>query len=130
MSKISRKNTTTLTFNITGPDHIGIILSPYPGVHLKQWNVVGGDPLACPSWNDREVYFIYYACSSDCVPYNFSIVLQAPENYKEPVLTIALAGHFLHGENQKSQKFEKFLKQFPSWTVITPWTASYTSWEF
>ncbi|KAG8034787.1 hypothetical protein G9C98_007863 [Cotesia typhae] len=130
LSKITKKQTVTLTFNITGPDHIGIILSPYKGVHLKQWNIVGGDPLACPSWNDREVYFIYYACSSDCVPYNFSVVLKVPENNEEPILTIALAGHFLHGENQKSPKFEKFLKQFPSWTVITPWTASYTSWEF
>ena len=56
--------------------------------------------------------------------------LQAPTNYKGPSVSIALAGHFLHGENQRSLRFKSFLSQFPSWSVVTPWTASYTSWEY
>lgn len=124
------EDTTTFTFNVTGPDHIGIIMSPYNGVHLEEWSVLDGEPLACPSWNNREVYFIYYACAIDCDPYTFSMVLKVPKNHKGPILTIALAGHFLHGKNQRSSEFQTFLNQFPTWTVITPWTASYTSWEF
>lgn len=58
-----------------GPDHIGIILSPYKGVHLKKWSVIDEKPLQGPMWNDRETYFIYYACASDCIPYTFSIEL-------------------------------------------------------
>lgn len=58
-----------------GPDHIGIILSPYKGVHLEKWTVSDEKPLQSPRWNDRETYFIYYACASDCVPYTFSIEL-------------------------------------------------------
>ncbi|XP_063977133.1 endoplasmic reticulum metallopeptidase 1-like [Diachasmimorpha longicaudata] len=130
ISKIVNKDYVTFTFNITGPDHIGIILSPYEGVKLKQWTIVHGDPLPCPSWNNRDVYFIYYACTMNCIPYNFSIKLKVPEIHNDSLLTIALAGHFLHGENQKSKRFRSFLSQFPPWTVITPWTASYTSWEF
>lgn len=130
ISKITKKETTTFTFNVTGPDHMGIFLSPYKGVHLDQWSVVDGKPLAGPTWKEREVYFIYYACALDCVPYTFSIILKTPKERRGPVLTIALAGHWLHGKNQRSHRFQQFLNQFPSWTVVTPWTASYTSWEF
>lgn len=61
--------------NCLGPDHIGIILSPYKGVHLEKWSIFDEKPVQGPMWNDRETYFIYYACASNCVPYTFSIEL-------------------------------------------------------
>lgn len=129
ISKTAKQHIVNFTFNITGPDHIGIILSPYKDVHLEKWSILGEKPLQGPMWNDRETYFIYYACASDCVPYTFSIELNVSAVQKGPCLSIAVLGHFLHGENQRSLRFKKFMAQFPSWTVITPWTASYKSWE-
>ncbi|KAL6262629.1 hypothetical protein P5V15_005422 [Pogonomyrmex californicus] len=129
ISKTAKQHIVNFTFNVTGPDHIGIMLSPYKGVHLEKWSILDGKPLQGPMWNDRETYFIYYACASNCVPYTFSIELNVSAIQKGPCLSIALAGHFLHGENQRSLRFKKFLAQFPSWTVIAPWTASYKSWE-
>ncbi|XP_012263393.2 endoplasmic reticulum metallopeptidase 1-like [Athalia rosae] len=130
ISKIKKGNILSFTFNVTGPDHIGIMLSPYEGVHLKKWSVLNDPPLQGPHWNNRETYFIYYACSSDCEPYSFTVDLEVPENHREPSLTIALCGHFLHGENQKSLRFKTFLSQFPSWAAVNPWTATYTSWIY
>ncbi|XP_011872010.1 PREDICTED: endoplasmic reticulum metallopeptidase 1-like [Vollenhovia emeryi] len=129
ISKTAKQHIVNFTFNVTGPDHIGIILSPYKGVHLEKWSIINEKPLQGPMWNDRETYFIYYACASDCVPYTFSIELNVSSVQKGPCLSIALAGHFLHGEHQRSLRFKKFLAQFPPWTVIAPWTASYKSWE-
>lgn len=130
ISKTAKQHMVNFTFNVTGPDHIGIILSPYKGVHLEKWTVSDEKPVQGPMWNDRETYFIYYACASDCMPYTFSIELNMSTAQKGPCLSIALAGHILHGNQQRSPIFKKFLAQFPSWTVITPWTATYTSWEF
>ncbi|EFN89465.1 Endoplasmic reticulum metallopeptidase 1, partial [Harpegnathos saltator] len=129
---LNQQHLVNFTFNVTGPDHIGIILSPHKGVHLEKWTIAEGKPLQGPMWNDRETYFIYYACASDCVPYTFSIELSVfPDRMqKEPCLSIALAGHFLHGEYQRSLRFKTFLAQFPPWTVVSPWTATYTLWEF
>ncbi|XP_043284842.1 endoplasmic reticulum metallopeptidase 1-like [Venturia canescens] len=129
-SKHSLRNIVSFTFNVTGPDHIGIILSPYKGVRLQQWTIIDGKPLRGPAWNGREVYFVFYSCAADCVPFEFKVSLIVPMSHRGPVLTVALAGHFLHGENQVSLRFKNFLAQFPAWAVITPWTASYTSWEF
>ncbi|XP_046828607.1 endoplasmic reticulum metallopeptidase 1-like isoform X1 [Vespa crabro] len=130
ISKITKHNVTSFTFNVTGPDHIGIILSPYKDVHLEKWSISNMEPLKGPMWNGRETYFIYYACASDCIPYTFSIELNVYSLKKVPSLSIALAGHTLHGKHQKSLRFKQFLIQFPPWAVITPWTATYTSWEF
>lgn len=64
---------------------------------------------------------------------SFVIAITVPQVsavQKGPCLSVALAGHFMHGEHQRSLRFKNFLAQFPPWTVVTPWTASYTSWEF
>ena len=60
---------------IVGPDHIGIMLSPYKGLRLKKWSILDEKPLQGPLWNDRETYFIYYSCLKDCEPLNFSLEL-------------------------------------------------------
>ncbi|XP_029051156.2 endoplasmic reticulum metallopeptidase 1-like [Osmia bicornis bicornis] len=130
VSKSTKQNIVSFTFNVTGPDHISIILSPYKGVHLEKWSVLEGKPLQGPKWNDRETYFIYYSCASDCVPFTFSLELHVNSMPKTPCLSVALGGHFLHGEHQTSLRFKRFLGQFPSWSVVTPWTATYTSWQF
>ena len=130
ISKSVRQNTVSFTFNITGPDHISIILSPYKSVRLERWSILEGKALQGPKWNERETYFVYYSCASDCDPFTFSIELNVPAARKTPCLSIALGGHFLHGEHQKSLRFKRFLAQFPPWTVVTPWTATYTSWQF
>lgn len=102
VSKIIKHNVTSFTFNVTGnsvtfrkkkesiykfvallkknllfpgPDHIGIIISPYKDVHLEKWSISNKEPLKGPTWNGRETYFVYYACASDCTPYTFSIEL-------------------------------------------------------
>lgn len=57
------------------------MLSPYKSVHLEKWSVLDGKPLQGPTWNNRETYFIYYSCVSNCVPYTFSIELNVGFNY-------------------------------------------------
>ncbi|XP_043257384.1 endoplasmic reticulum metallopeptidase 1-like [Colletes gigas] len=130
ISKSIRQNIVSFTFNVTGPDHISIILSPYKGVYLQRWSILEGKALQGPKWNDRETYFVYYSCASYCAPYTFSLELNVTTMQKTPCLSVALGGHFLHGEHKKSLRFKRFLSQFPSWTVVTSWTATYTSWQF
>jgi hypothetical protein len=59
-----------------GPDHIGVMFSPVPGVTLDHWSLDEHEPLAGPKWNGRDTYFIYYAYASDPDPWTFSIDLK------------------------------------------------------
>jgi hypothetical protein len=64
-----------LFVNYLGPDHIGIMISPYKDIQLKRWSILNEKPLQGPLWNKRETYFVYYSCVKDCNEFNFSLEL-------------------------------------------------------
>lgn len=66
---------------LAGPDHIGVMLSPFPGVALDRWSLDDQEPLAGPKWNGRDTYFIYYAYASEPKPLTFSFDLKVSKKY-------------------------------------------------
>ncbi|XP_025831142.1 endoplasmic reticulum metallopeptidase 1 isoform X2 [Agrilus planipennis] len=117
-----------ITVNITGPHHIGVMISPKLGVELTKWSLVKGPPLAGPLWNGRATYFIYYSYGVAYAPLEFSMDFKVPENHEGPVMDIAVTAHYQFGPAKAGKTFEKFVKQFPVWTTINYWTATYESW--
>ncbi|KAK7861774.1 hypothetical protein R5R35_010791 [Gryllus longicercus] len=118
-----------MSFNVTGPSHMGLMVSPYKGVSLLEWSFVSGDPLAGPNWQGRPTYFVFYGCASDPEPWTFWIDVKDPSG-RNTSIDIALSGHFLHGPNKITSELRELLANFPPWTTATSWTASYTSWKF
>lgn len=112
-----------ISFHITGPDHIGVMMSPKEGLTLKEWTVTNDAPLPSSQWNDRNTYFIFFARALEPLPMKFTIYLQMPSNHTGPVLDLALTSHVMHGEHKASNDFKRFLSKFPSWTAVTSWTA-------
>jgi len=119
-----------LTFTITGPDHMGIMLSPVQDVTLDHWSLDDHKPLAGPQWNGRDTFFIYYAYASDLEPLTFSVDLKGPQLSSRTTVDVAVASHIMHGPAKTGVRFQRFLSQFPPWTVVTAWTATYASWKF
>lgn len=76
-----------LTFNVTGPDHMGLMVSPVKGVELLRWSILEGPPLAGPRWNGRETYFVYFSYADKPKPWVFSLDLRVSilvmVNYKK-----------------------------------------------
>lgn len=119
-----------LTFTVTGPDHMGIVLSPVQDVTLDGWSLDDHKPLAGIKWNGRDTFFIYYAYASDPQPLTFSVDLKGPRLSNRTTVDVAVASHFMHGPGKTGVQFERFLSQFPPWTYVTAWTAAYSSWKF
>nr|CAD7263210.1 unnamed protein product [Timema shepardi] len=119
-----------LTFNVTGPDHIGVMLSPVSGVTLDRWSLVEGEPLKSSKWNNRDTYFVYYSYASDPEPLVFWIDLNVPDIGMKQILDIAVTSHFLHGPHKTSPEFVRFMGQFPSWASPSGWVATYNSFKF
>nr|CAD7460312.1 unnamed protein product [Timema tahoe] len=119
-----------LTFNVTGPDHIGVMLSPISGVTLDRWSLVEGEPLKSSKWNTRDTYFVYYSYASDPEPLVFWIDLNVPDIDMKQILDIAVTSHFLHGPHKTSPEFVRFMGQFPSWASPSGWVATYSSFKF
>ncbi|CAH0550191.1 unnamed protein product [Brassicogethes aeneus] len=117
-----------ITVEISGPAHIGVMISPVPGVSLDKWSIPTSSPLAGPKWKNRETYFVYYAYGLKPVPLRFSMDFKIPQNHKGPVMDFAVTSHYLFGPGKTTKALEKLVSQFPHWTAVTSWTASYESW--
>lgn len=130
--QILNRTTTTfgekITIKVDGPTHIGVMISPVSGVEIESWSLPTDEPLAGPLWNGRKTYFIYYAYGLEPVPLVFSIDFITPKNHKQPTMDLAVTSHYLFGPGKASKEFKHLINQFPSWTAINYWTASYESW--
>ncbi|XP_065226091.1 endoplasmic reticulum metallopeptidase 1-like isoform X2 [Planococcus citri] len=124
-------NIQRLSFQAKGPDHMTLFVSPYPGVVLKSWSLVGGPPLEGPKWKNRSTYYVYYSYGSDPQPWNFWLDLEV-ENAKkgEPIVDLGFSGYFIHGAHQTTPQLKKLFSQFPPWTVTTGWTSTLKSYTF
>ncbi|KAK6643611.1 hypothetical protein RUM43_005121 [Polyplax serrata] len=130
MTVISRtiigENVERITLEIKGPDHMGLIISPKKNVELIRWSLNNDDPVKGPVWQGQDTYFVYYACSSDPEPWIVSFDCKVL-SYNDTLMNLALTGHILHGPGKTNLHFTKMLAQFPSWTTVTAWTATYKS---
>lgn len=116
------------SFEISGPTHVGVMISPSSGVEIKEWSIPTPEPLAGPKWNNRNTYFIYYAYGLEPVPFKFWIDFKIPPSHSGPVMDFAVTSHYLFGEGKASKEFKQFVNQFPDWSAVTYWTATYESW--
>lgn len=119
-----------LTFNVTGPDHMGLMVSPVKESELLRWSILDEPPLSGPKWGGRETYFVYFSYADKPKEWVFSIDLRVPDGWDKAVVDIALTSHFVHGPHQRSKPFKKLVQQFPAWTTVTGWQATYKSFIF
>ncbi|CAH1280027.1 unnamed protein product [Diabrotica balteata] len=117
-----------VTIRVDGPTHIGVMISPVLGVEITDWSIPTQEPLAGPLWNGRKTYFIYYAYGLEPVPITVTIDFKVPSEHKGPIMDLAVTSHYLFGPGKATKEFKKFINEFPSWTAINYWTASYESW--
>lgn len=88
--KMLSQSVQRLTFNVTGPDHMGLMVSPVKEAELLRWSILEGAPLAGPKWNGRETYFVYFSYADKPKSWVFSLDLRVSTisilNYK-PIST-------------------------------------------
>ncbi|XP_077299515.1 endoplasmic reticulum metallopeptidase 1-like [Arctopsyche grandis] len=122
-------------FKISGPDHMGLMISPMAKTTLKSWSFLAGQkPLAGPRWdnNTRDTYFIYLAAASEHeTPWHFHVdIVHSFKEEPHHWLDISLVGHFLHGPHKSDPVLTSFVNNFPIWTAVTSWSSTFTHYIF
>lgn len=133
MKIVSREKTAIgekLEFVIEGPSHIGVMFSSAKGVELHGWDLESEPLLVSNPWQDRDTYFLFYNCGEKIVPFNFTLEFKVKKNHDGPILDLAVTSHYLFGPSKSTSSFKNFVKQFPPWTAVSYWTATYESWIF
>uniref|UniRef100_A0A2R5LGK1 FXNA-like protease n=1 Tax=Ornithodoros turicata TaxID=34597 RepID=A0A2R5LGK1_9ACAR len=119
--------TRRLTFNLTGPTHMGMTLSPRKGVNLSGWSFTRGPVVKGHPWDGgRPTYFVYLSQGEDLGPWEFWIDLDVPTDRpsSEPIVDLGYYTYYMQQNDHRQMAFQLFLKELPDWIHPTPWAAS------
>ena len=129
--KISQ-NITRYDFTVSGPDHMGLYVSPVKDVQIKSWTFSDKIPVSAVKWNDQDVHFVNLAYGSDVPTYDFYIEIEHSPNRdpKLPSFTLALVGQYMHHDNERTTEFSNFISHFPKFAHVVAYQSYYENRVF
>ncbi|XP_046366500.2 endoplasmic reticulum metallopeptidase 1-like [Haliotis rufescens] len=119
-----------LYFSVTGPDHMNCYIMPRPDVRVIWWSMGSHDPQPVRT-NDHvtePTYFLYHAHgheSEDSWDFSVEFYVSQKKDKTDPIVDIGFGGHYLHGNNQKTEHSQRFASKLPGWTVYVGWSCTY-----
>ncbi|XP_019410291.1 PREDICTED: endoplasmic reticulum metallopeptidase 1 [Crocodylus porosus] len=119
-------DSTKLTFEVSGPSHMSLYVRPHEGSTLSAWSLGDGTPVA----NVKGDYFVFYSHGLQATAWHFWIELTATENHSDGIVSLAIAAHYLFGEDHKSPQLHALLERFPNWTFSSGWDCTYDYFVF
>jgi len=124
----SSPNITRFAFELRGPDHMALSISPLPGNNLVSWSFLDTPPLA-RYWGTRKLYamMLMYGLDTTGSPISFYLDIEKSTT-GEPCFDIAVVSHFTHHKEDDTADYTEFLEYFPDWAHVTSWTSAYERW--
>uniref|UniRef100_A0A1B6JDY7 FXNA-like protease n=1 Tax=Homalodisca liturata TaxID=320908 RepID=A0A1B6JDY7_9HEMI len=119
-----------LHFNVSGPDHMHLIVWPKPSVTLVGWSFTDSLPSHTAIWDGRPVYVINCVRGYSPAHLEVHFDLQVEAEVQVPFAVFTAIGHYLHDELYFTHQMKTFLSRFPSWSVVTPWITQLIQKEF
>ncbi|XP_076462443.1 endoplasmic reticulum metallopeptidase 1-like [Babylonia areolata] len=127
-----------MDFEIAGPDHMTIYISPVRDVHVVRWSFGHEEPVfinTLPTLDEegRDTHFVYYSYGSrPTEPWAFHIEFYTPPTLapNSSIVDISFAGHYLHGEHQYTPAMTHFRQHLPSWTTANGWSSTLDIFQF
>ncbi|XP_006231303.1 endoplasmic reticulum metallopeptidase 1 isoform X1 [Rattus norvegicus] len=116
-----------LTFEATGPSHMSFYVRTHKGSTLSQWSLGNGIPVTSRGGD----YFVFYSHGLQASAWQFWIeVQQVSEEQPEGMVTVAIAAHYLSGENKRSSQLDALKEKFPDWSFPSAWVSTYSLFVF
>nr|XP_054365111.1 endoplasmic reticulum metallopeptidase 1 isoform X2 [Mirounga angustirostris] len=115
-----------LTFEVTGPSHMSFYVRTHKGSTLSQWSLGNGTPVTSRGGD----YFVFYSHGLQASAWRFWIEVQVMEERPEGMVTVAIAAHYLSGEDKKSSQLDALREKFPDWTFPSAWVCTYSLFVF
>ncbi|KAH0521354.1 Endoplasmic reticulum metallopeptidase 1 [Microtus ochrogaster] len=116
-----------LTFEATGPSHMSFYVRTHKGSTLSQWSLGNGTPVTGRGGD----YFVFYSHGLQASAWQFWIeVQQASEEQPEGMVTVAIAAHYLSGEDKRSSQLDALKEKFPYWVFPSAWVCTYSLFVF
>ncbi|XP_062905257.1 endoplasmic reticulum metallopeptidase 1 [Mobula hypostoma] len=115
-----------MTFEVDGPSHITLYIRPREGSSIIRSSV--GD--ASSLYSTDGDYFFFYSHGLQAPPWQFWLEIQTVDPTPDEMVVIAVASHYLFGDEQRTRELTALEKRFPEWCFISSWTSTYNLFVF
>ncbi|XP_038193626.1 endoplasmic reticulum metallopeptidase 1 isoform X2 [Arvicola amphibius] len=115
-----------LTFEATGPSHMSFYVRSHKGSTLSRWSLGNGTPVTSRGGD----YFVFYSHGLQASAWQFWIEVQVSEEQPEGMVTVAIAAHYLSGEDKRSSQLDALKEKFPDWAFPSAWVCTYSLFVF
>ncbi|XP_051002276.1 endoplasmic reticulum metallopeptidase 1 isoform X2 [Acomys russatus] len=115
-----------LTFEATGPSHMCFYVRTHKGSTLSLWSLGNGTPVTSKGGD----YFVFYSHGLQASAWQFWIEVQVSEEQPEGMVTVAIAAHYLSGEDKRSSQLDALKEKFPDWSFPSAWVSTYSLFVF
>ncbi|XP_069776906.1 endoplasmic reticulum metallopeptidase 1 [Narcine bancroftii] len=115
-----------MTFEVDGPSHMTLYIHPSEGSSITRSSV--GDSSSLHS-NKRD-YFLFYSHGQQAPPWQFWLEVQTLDPPPKEIIVIAVASHYLFGEEQRTRELMALEERFPKWCFVSSWSSTYNSFVF
>ncbi|XP_069330294.1 endoplasmic reticulum metallopeptidase 1 isoform X2 [Eulemur rufifrons] len=119
-------DSTKLTFEATGPSHMSFYVRAHKGSTLSQWSLGNGTPVTSKGGD----YFVFYSHGLQASAWQFWIEVQVSEEHPEGMVTVAIAAHYVSGDDKRSSQLDALKERFPDWTFPSAWVCTYNLFVF
>ncbi|GAB1302313.1 Endoplasmic reticulum metallopeptidase 1 [Apodemus speciosus] len=108
------------------PSHMSFYVRTHKGSTLSQWSLGNGIPVTSRGGD----YFVFYSHGLQASAWQFWIEVQVSEEQPEGMVTVAIAAHYLSGENKRSSQLDALKEKFPDWSFPSAWVSTYSLFVF
>ncbi|KAH8386240.1 hypothetical protein KR200_007727, partial [Drosophila serrata] len=111
------QNTVRYEFEVTGPPQMNIFVQPVGDAVITGWSFVGN-----ALEKAQPPYYVFFNYGIDDSPFKFFIELKKSDGvFSEPVLELAVVGHFISHDYDRDAEVLKFLGDFPDFVFVVEW---------
>lgn len=115
-----------LTIEVDGPSHMTLYIRPREGSSITMTSVGDGSSL----YNSDGDYFFFYSHGLQAPPWQFWLEIQTLDPTPKEKVIIAVASHYLFGEEQRTRELIALEERFPEWCFTSSWCSTYNSFVF
>ncbi|KAF4098064.1 endoplasmic reticulum metallopeptidase 1-like [Onychostoma macrolepis] len=120
--------TVKMTFEVKGPSHMSLSLSPRAEASLSGWSFGSG------MLRHSGESFIFYSHGLDAPAWTFWIEISplksSDTSPDEGLISLAISAHYFSGSDGRSEPLESFLKRFPDWVFSSSWISTYHVYRY
>ncbi|XP_019621135.1 PREDICTED: endoplasmic reticulum metallopeptidase 1-like [Branchiostoma belcheri] len=129
VSRETHGGRTRLQFEVIGPSHMTLYISPKPHVYMVGWSF-GEVPPPTSGLNGRQHYFVLYGRGYTAHPWHMYLEFTTAMKDPEALVEVAMSTHHFDDLGVNTDDLVRLHNSMPEWVHTKGWASNYNQWTY